>query len=130
MTLKNIVLTIEHEVEKRRFGIRLAAPFFFFLMALFRCYLESHVFAANPYFSYFVALHHVLWCFTFILAVILITHVILKVAVEKLLWLMYGAVLLMIPVIVVMVQGKPLLINYLTGSFPEIVTHVFTLYFT
>jgi hypothetical protein len=130
MTLRNIVRTIEHEVEKRRFGIRLAAPFFFFLMTLFRCYLESHVFAPRSYFSYYVALHHVLWYFTVILVIILITHLILKVAVEKLLWLMYGAVLLMIPVIVVMVQGKPLLADYLTGSFPEIVTHILTLYFT
>jgi hypothetical protein len=50
--------------------------------------------------------------------------------VEKLLWLMYGAVLVMIPVIVVMIQGKPLLADYLTGSFREIVTHILTIYFT
>lgn len=130
MTLRNIAQTIKHEVEKRRFGIRLAAPFFFFLMTLFRCYLESHVFAPRSYFSYYVALHHVLWYFTVILVIILITHIILNVAVEKLLWLMYGAVLLVIPVIVVMVQGKPLLADYLTGSFSDIATHIFTIYFT
>lgn len=130
MPLKNIVQAIEQEVEKRRFGIRFAAPFFFFLTALFRCYLESHVFAPQSYFSYYVALHHVLWFFTVILFIILITHLILKVAVEKLLWLMYGSSLLMIPVIVVMIQGKPMMADYLTGTFSEIVTHILTIYFT
>jgi len=130
MPPRNIVQTIEQEVKKRQFGIRLAAPFFFFLIALFRCYLESHVLAPHSYFSYYVALHHVLWYFTIILFSILITHLILKVAVEKLLWLMYGAVLLMIPVIVVMIQGKPMMADYLTGSFSEIVTHILTVYFT
>jgi hypothetical protein len=43
---------------------------------------------------------------------------------------MYGAVLLMIPVIVVMIQGKPMMADYLTGSFREIVTHILTIYFT
>jgi hypothetical protein len=130
MTLRNIAQTIEQEVEKRRFGIRLAAPFFFFLTALLRCYLETHIIAPQSYFSYFVALHHVIWYFTTILAVILITHLILKVAVEKLLWLMYGAVLLMIPVIIVVIQGKSLMIDYLTGSFREIVMHILTFYYT
>jgi hypothetical protein len=130
MSLKNIVQAIEHEVEKRRFGIRFAAPFFFFAVALFRCYLESHVFAPRSYFSYYVALHHVLWFFTVILFIILTTHLILKVAVEKLLWLMYGASLLMIPVIVVMIQGKPMMADYLMGSFSEIVMHILTIYFT
>jgi len=130
MTLNNTVQIIKREVEKRRFGIRLAAPLFFFLMALFRCYLESHVFAPRSYFSYYVALHHVLWYFTVILFIILITHLILKIAVEKLLWLMYGAVLLMIPVIVVIIQKKPMVADYLTGSFREIVMHIVTIYFT
>ena len=130
MSLKNIVQAIEQEVEKRRFGIRLVAPFFFFLTVLFRCYLESHVFAPQSYFSYYVALHHVLWFFTVILFIILTTHLILKVAVEKLLWLMYGAVLVMIPVIVVMIQGKPMMADYLMGSLGEIVMHILTIYFT
>ncbi len=130
MILNNTEQIIKREVEKRRFGIRLAAPFFFFLMALFRCYLESHVFAPHSYFSYYVALHHVLWYFTVILFIILITHLILKIAVEKLLWLMYGAVLLMIPVIVVIIQKKPMVADYLTGSFREIVMHIVTIYFT
>ncbi len=130
MTLRNIVQTIEPATENKRFGIRFAAPIFFFLTALLRCYLETHIIATRSYFSYFVALHHVLWYFTTILAVILITHLILKVAVEKLLWLMYGAVLLLIPVTVAMVQGEPLLIDYLTGSLSEIITHILTFYFT
>jgi len=130
MTLRNIVQTIEPATENKRFGIRLAAPIFFFLTALLRCYLETHIIATRSYFSYFVALHHVIWYFTTILAVILVTHLILKVAVEKLLWLMYGAVLLLIPVTVAMVQGDPLLIDYLTGSLSEIITHILTFYFT
>jgi hypothetical protein len=121
---------MESDVEKRRFGIRLGAPFFFFLTALFRCYLETHVFAARPYFSWFVALHHLFWFFTTILAFILIAHLILKVAVEKLLWLMYGAVLLMLPIIVVVIQGKSPGMDYLTGSFREIILHIVTFYST
>ncbi|MCE5264279.1 MAG: hypothetical protein LLG97_12180 [Deltaproteobacteria bacterium] len=130
MTFKKIVRALEHGMEERRFGIRLAAPFFFLLTALLRCYLETHVIAARSYFSYFVALHHVLWYLSTILAVISITHLILKVAVEKLLWLMYGAVLLLIPAAMAMIQGKPLLIDYLTGSFSQIITHILTFYFT
>lgn len=121
---------IEQEVIKRRFALHLAAPFFFFFIALFRCYLESNVFVPRPYFSYYVALHHVLWYFTIILFIILTTHLILKIAVEKLLWLMYGAVIIMIPIIVVMIQDKPMEADYLTGSFREIILHIATLYFT
>lgn len=130
MSLKNILKKIEQDLVKRRFALRLAAPFFFFFIALFRCYLESNVFVPRPYFSYYVALHHVLWYFTVILFIILTTHLILKVAVEKLLWLMYGAVIIMIPIIVVMIQGKPMEADYLTGSFPEILMHILTIYFT
>ncbi|HOG82862.1 MAG TPA: hypothetical protein PK651_10810 [Smithellaceae bacterium] len=130
MNLKYLFPIIAQELEKRRFIIRFAAPFFFFLTALFRCYLESRVFAPRSYFSYYVALHHVLWYFSVILFIILTTHLIAKVAVEKLLWLMYGAVLLMLPIIIVMIQGKPMVADYLTGSFSEIITHIFTIYFT
>lgn len=130
MSLENILKKIEQDLIKRRFALRLAAPFFFFCIALFRCYLESNVFAPQPYFSYYVALHHVLWYFIIILFIILTTHLILKVAVEKLLWLMYGAVIIMIPIIVVMIQGKPMEADYLTGSFHEIVLHIVTFYFT
>jgi len=130
MNLRNIFQCIKDEVKKRQFEVRFAAPFFFLLVALFRCYLESQIFATRPYFSYFVALHHILWYFTVILYIILITHLILKVAVEKLLWLMYGAVLLLIPIVIVMIQGKPMSASYLTGSFQEIVGHIFTIYFT
>ena len=130
MNLKNIFQSIREEVKKRQFEISFVAPFFFFLVALLRCYLESQIFSARPYFSYFVALHHVLWYFTVILYIILITHIILKVAVEKLLWLMYGAILLMIPIIVVIIQDKPMSAGYLTGTFWEIAVHIFTIYFT
>ena len=128
--MKNTLRIIRNGLEKRRFEIRLAAPAFFFLTVLLRCYLESAVFAVRPYFSYFVAWHHVLWYFTVILFIILVTHLILKVAVERLLWLMYGAVLTLIPVIVVMIQGKPLAADYLTGSCREIISHIATIYFT
>ena len=130
MSLNDIFKMIEQEVIRQRFALRIAAPFFFFFIALFRCYLESNVFVPRPYFSYYVALHHVLWYFTIILFIILATHLILKIAVEKLLWLMYGAVIIMIPIIVVMIQGKPMEADYLTGSFREIVLHIATLYFT
>lgn len=130
MNVDSIFQRIKDEIEKRQFEISFAAPFFFFFVALFRCYLESNVFAARHYFSYFVALHHVLWYFTVILFMILVTHLILKVAVEKLLWLMYGAALLMMPIIVVMIQGRPMTADYLSGSFQEIAVHIFTIYFT
>jgi len=130
MFINEIKQIISLEMTKRRIKIRFFAPFFFFLIVLFRCYLESQVFASHPYFSYYVALHHILWYFTVILVIILLSHYILQVSVEKLLWLMYGGILTMIPIIIVMVRGKFLAADYLTGSFRDIILHIFTFYFT
>jgi hypothetical protein len=106
------------------------APVYFIFFSLFRCYVETGLLAKHSFFSYYVALHHTLWNASTILVIILLMHFILKVPVARLIWVMYGITLMAIPLLYAMVTQKHLQLEYLRGSFSEIIGYVATFCWT
>lgn len=102
------------------------APVYFIFFSLFRCYVETGLLAKHSFFSYYVALHHTLWNASTILVIILLMHLILKVPIVRLIWVMYGITLMAIPLLYAMVTQDHLQLEYLRGSFSEIIGYVAT----
>lgn len=115
-----------NETSDWRFFLNAFAPLYFFLFSLFRCYVESVFLAERSFFSYYVVLHHTLWNATTILMIILLMNFILKVPIGRLLWVMYGVTLMAIPLFYAMVTGENLHLEYLRGSFLEIIGYIAT----
>jgi len=124
--IKDIQPDSSNALSARRIWLRALAPIYFFMFALLRCYLETDILAKYPFFSYYTAWHHILWCTSTILMIILLIHLIIKIPVSRLIWLMYGSTLLAVPILYAAVSGEFLQIDYLSGSFPEIVRHILT----
>jgi hypothetical protein len=102
------------------------APVYFLSFSLLRCYVETELLAGKSFFSYYVVLHHTLWNATIILIIILMMNLILKVPIMRLLWVMYGVTVMVIPLFYAMVTGENLQLGYLKGSFSEIISYVAT----
>ena len=86
--------------------------------------------AKHNFFSYYVALHHTLWNASTILVIILLMHLILKVPIIRLIWVMYGITLMAIPLLYATVMQENLQLEYLRGSFSEIIGYVATFCWT
>lgn len=114
------------DLAKWQVWVQAFAPIYFLLFSLLRCYVETGLLAKHSFFSYYTALHHVLWFTSIILMIILLVSFFLKVSVTRLLWLMYGITLTAIPLFYAMVTGEHLRMQYLGGSFLEIVSHIVT----
>ena len=82
--------------------------------------------AKHSFFSYYVALHHVLWFSSIILVIILLMHFILKIPIVRLIWVMYGVTLMAIPLLYSMVTQEHLQLEYLRGSISEVIGYVAT----
>jgi hypothetical protein len=106
------------------------APVYFLSFSLLRCYLETELMAGKSFFSYYVALHHTLWNATTILIIILMMNLILKVPIMRLLWVMYGITVMAIPLFYATVTGEHLRLEYLKGSFSEIISYIATFCWT
>ncbi len=106
------------------------APVYFLSFSLLRCYVETEFLARKSFFSYYVALHHTLWNATTILIIILLMNFILKVPIRRLLWVMYGITVMAIPLFYAMVAEESLRLEYLRGSFSEIISYVATFCWT
>lgn len=102
------------------------APVYFIFFSVFRCYVETGLLAKHSFFSYYVALHHTLWNASTMLVIILLMHFILKVPIVRLIWVMYGVTLMAIPLLYAIVTQEHLQLEYLRGSFSEIVGYVAT----
>lgn len=118
--------TSARDVPKWQLWVQAFAPIYFLLFSLLRCYVETGLLAKHSFFSYYTAFHHVLWFASTILMIILLVNLFLKVSVTRLLWLMYGITLTAIPLFYAMVTGEHLRMQYLGGSFLEIVSHIVT----
>ena len=114
------------DVAKWQRWVQAFAPIYFLLFSLLRCYVETGLLAKQGFFSYYTALHHVLWFTSIILMIILLVNLFLKVPITRLLWLMYGVTLTAIPLFYAMVTGEHLCMQYLGGSFRDILSHVVT----
>jgi len=106
--------------------LRVFPPIFFVALAWFRCYAETALLAQPPFFGYYIVLQHIIWLTMIMLVIILLAHVILRVPVQNLLWLMYGGVVMLIPLIYTFVFRTPLAMNYLRGSPGGIAAHIVT----
>ena len=106
--------------------LNILAPVYFLLFSALRCYLETGLLSKRNFFSYYTLLHHTLWNTTTVLAIILVVHLVLKIPVQRLLWLMYGVTLMAIPLIYSLIMGEKLQLGYLRGSFLDIIKHSFT----
>jgi len=113
-------------LSDQRIWLGVLAPVYVFSFSLFRCYVETALLAREEFFSYYTALHHMLWNSATIVMIILLVHFILKVPVSRLLWLMYGITLMVIPLLFAVVTGRELQLEYLRGSFSEILGHILT----
>jgi len=113
-------------MPNRKILVNAFAPVYFIFFSLFRCYAETALLAKQRFFSYYVALHHILWFASVILVIILLMHLILKVPVIRLIWVMYGATLMAIPLLYAMVTQQHLQLEYLRGSFSEIIGYIAT----
>jgi len=117
---------IASEVPNWRVWLRAFAPIYVLLFSTLRCYVETGLLAEHTSFSYYTALHHTLWNASTILMIILLMNLILKVSIMRLLWVMYGITFMAIPLFYAMVTGDYLRLEYLNGSFPEIMSHIAT----
>lgn len=106
--------------------IRVLPVAVFALLAWGRCLVETALLSTPPMFGYFVGFHQTLWMTAVALTVVLAAHLILGVAVDRLLWLLYGGVLMLIPVLYAWISRTPLDMQYLSGSVGEIVMHTCT----
>ena len=118
------------ELPNWRVLLNAFAPVYFLCFSLLRCYVETAILADQSSFSYYVALHHTLWNATTILIIILLMNFILKVPIMRLLWVMYGITLMAIPLFYAMMTGENLRLEYLRGSFAEIISYVATFCWT
>jgi len=89
--------------------LRFFAPIFFVLCAVLRCYLETHVFAEDSIFSYYVVTHHGLWYLSAILGGMLCFHFVLGVGFKTLVWLFYSSFLLFVPILYAFYTGQSVL---------------------
>ena len=121
---KNITMDASNGLSNWRAFLNAFAPIYFLSFSLLRCYVETAILADQGSFSYYVALHHTLWNATAILIIILLMNLILKVPIMHLLWVMYGITLMSIPLFYAMVTGENLRLEYLRGSFAEIISYV------
>jgi uncharacterized membrane protein (DUF441 family) len=129
-TPKNITIDAADNLSNRRVFLNAVAPVYFLSFSLLRCYVETAILADQSAFSYYVALHHTLWFATTILIIILLMNFILKVPIMRLLWVMYGITLVAIPLFYAMVTGENLRLEYLRGSFSEIISYIATFCWT
>ena len=127
---KNITMDASNGLSNWRAFLNAFAPIYFLSFSLLRCYVETAILADQGSFSYYVALHHTLWNATAILIIILLMNLILKVPIMHLLWVMYGITLMSIPLFYAMVTGENLRLEYLRGSFAEIISYVATFCWT
>jgi len=102
------------------------APVCFVIVCLARNLLETKVFAYRDSYSYFTTMHHIAWYASAMLALMLVTHLVLEVPVVRLTWMLYGSVVLFIPIVFALVTGERLRMEYLKGSPGEVLTHIAT----
>jgi hypothetical protein len=119
-------MNVSYVMPNRNILLNAFAPVYFICFSLFRCYVETGLLAKHSFFSYYVALHHVLWFASIILVIILLMHFILKVPVVRLIWVMYGVTLMAIPLLYAMATQEHLQLEYLRGSFSEIIGYIAT----
>jgi len=110
--------------------LNIFAPAYFLFFSSLRCYLESQVLAREHFFSYYTLFHHITWFVSLILLMIFLSHIILKVPINKLLWLMYGSTVMIIPLFYALITGEKMDIDYLHGSFRDIMIHILTFCWT
>ena len=125
-TPKDNRMNASDAMPNRNILLNAFAPVYFILFSLFRCYVETGLLAKHSFFSYYVALHHVLWFSSIILVIILLMHFILKIPIVRLIWVMYGVTLMAIPLLYAMVTQEHLQLEYLRGSISEIIGYVAT----
>ena len=125
-TLKNDRMNASSAMPKWKILLNAFAPVYVILFSVFRCYVETGILAKHSYFSYYVAMHHTLWNACTILAIIILMHLILRVPIVRLIWVMYGVTLMAIPLLYAMVTQEHLQLEYLKGSFSEILGYVAT----
>jgi hypothetical protein len=129
-TPEDLAMDTADPLSNRRVFLNALAPVYFLCFSLLRCYVETEILADQSAFSYYVALHHTLWFATTILMIILLMNFILKVPIMRLLWVMYGITLVAIPLFYAMVTGENLRLEYLRGSFSEIISYIATFCWT
>ena len=125
-TPKDNRMNASDAMPNRNILLNAFAPVYFILFSLFRCYVETGLLAKHSFFSYYVALHHVLWFSSIILVIILLMHFILKIPIVRLIWVMYGVTLMAIPLLYAMVTQEHLQLEYLRGSISEVIGYVAT----
>ena len=125
-TPKDNRMNASDAMPNRNILLNAFAPVYFILFSLFRCYVETGLLAKHSFFSYYVALHHVLWFSSIILVIILLMHFILKIPIVRLIWVMYGVTLMAIPLLYSMVTQEHLQLEYLRGSISEVIGYVAT----
>ena len=106
--------------------LRVFPPVYFIALAWLRCYVETALLAQPPFFGYYIVLQHILWVTMTMLVIILLSHAVLRVPVQNLLWLMYGGTVMLMPLIYTLIFRTPLELNYLRGSLMGIATHIVT----
>ena len=101
---------------------------FLFSVIFSRVYLETAIFAKEPFFSYFVATHHCAW-FTFVFFYFsLCARYILGLKPEKIPFLALFSPVIFIPVIHAWIEEVPLKLQYLRGDFTKALFDILTLY--
>jgi hypothetical protein len=125
-TPKNNRMNASGAMPKWKILLNAFAPVYFICFSVFRCYVETGLLTKHSYFSYYVALHHTLWNASTILLIILLMHLILKVPVVRLIWVMYGVTLMGIPLLYAMITQEHLQLEYLRGSFSDIIGYIAT----
>lgn len=115
--------------NKKYAGIIEILLFVFLFSVIFsRVYLETAVFAKQPYFSYFVATHHCSW-FTFVFFYFaLCARYILGLKPEKIPYLAIFSPVIYVPLLHAWISGEKLKLQYLRGDFSKMVTDIFTFY--
>ena len=115
--------------NKKYAGIIEIILFVFLFSVIFsRVYLETAVFAKQPYFSYFVATHHCSW-FTFVFFYFaLCARYILGLKPEKIPYLAIFSPVIYVPLFHAWISGEKLKLQYLRGDFSKMVTDIFTFY--
>jgi hypothetical protein len=117
-------------MPKWKIRLNVFAPVYFIFFSLLRCYVETGLLARHSFFSYYVALHHTLWNASTILMIILLMHYILEVPIVRLIWVMYGVTLMAIPLLYAVATREHLQLEYLRGSFSEIIGYIATFCWT
>ena len=100
---------------------------FFVCLAALRCYLETAVIATPPFFGYFLLCHHLLWFLLIMQCILLLAHLVLEVPVRRTLPIMYGGIVIMIPILWVSIfpDTSPEF-EYLSGSPGQIAIYILT----